>query len=160
MNVIKKAVIMPKFGQKKFMLLGVRNDKQKVYMEQASYDCGWYFGFGYLEVLNHLRTDTKEHYHFSSFFESDKNAYDSFKESFICSTLTDKEIWVLCDLMKTFYTLKDVSELYYTGNSHYTSHDLSLKNEAKYKDALEEQKKVIYAVQKLLGLNDDENTIL
>lgn len=158
MNTTKKTIIKPNFGNKKFMLLGIRKDKVKVWMEQASFDCEWYFGFGYLEVLNHRHTDINEHYHFSSLME--KFGLDSLKENFVSSTLTEKEQWVLFDLMKTFYTLKDVSELYHNGNSHYTTHDLSLKNEQKYKETLEEQKQVIYAVQKLLGLSEEENKIL
>lgn len=158
MKQIPKKIIYPIFSHKKFMLLGVRKDKVKIWMEQASFDCGWYHGFGYLEVLNRRHTDINEHYHFNSLFN--KFGLEAFNENFICSTLTEKELWILFDLMKTFYTLKDVSELYYTGNSHYTSHDVSLKNETKYKETLEEQKKVILAVQKLLGVTEEENKIL
>jgi hypothetical protein len=160
MKIIKKEIYQPRFTSKKYMLLGVRSDKKKVWMEQASFDCDWYFGFGYLEVMNHPRTDINEHYHFESFYQKNKNAFDAFKEAFVCSTVTEKELWVLCDLMKTFYTLKDVSELYHNGNSHYTTTPISLKNEAKYKETLEEQKQIILAVQKLLGLNEEENKIL
>lgn len=158
MKTIPKKIIYPNFGHKKFMLLGVRKDKVKVWMEQASFDCNWYYGFGYLEVLNHRHTDINEHYHFESLM--DKFGLDSFNENFVCSTLPEKDLWILFDLMKSFYTLQEISELYHSGYSHYTTHELSLKNETKYKEALEEQQKVILAVQKLLGVTEEENKIL
>ena len=157
---MQKTTIKPHFGNKKFMLLGIRNDKAKIWMEQASFDCDWYYGFGYLEVLNHRHTDVKEHYHFSSFYETDKNAYDAFKQEFLCTPLTDKELWILFDLMQSFYTLKKASEIYHIGGSNYATHELNLKSETKYKEAMEDQKKIIFSVQKLLGVPDSENKIL
>jgi hypothetical protein len=48
-------------------------------------------------------------------------AYDKFREFFRETTLTDNEIWLLVDYMKTFYTLRDAARLLYHGNSWYTS---------------------------------------
>jgi len=47
------------------------------------------------------------------------------------TVLTDKESWELADLMKSFYTLKDMAELCHSGNSHLTStQGFDLKDEA------------------------------
>lgn len=46
------------------------------------------------------------------------------------TVLTEAESWELCDLMKSFYTLKETAEIYHTGNSHLTGRGkLNLKNE-------------------------------
>lgn len=159
MKTIKREIRNPKFTNKKYMLLGRRKDGNKIWLEQASFDCDWYYGFGYLEVVNHRRTDIDEHYHFDSLFA--KFGLDKFNEEFKESVLSESELWTLFDLMRTFYILKDVSGLYHSGTSHYTSHTpLSLKNEEKYKEALCEQAKIIKEVQKLLGLSEEDNTIL
>lgn len=163
LKTIKKTVIIPKFGHKNFMLLGVRKaDKVKVYLEQASFDCGLYYVFGYLDVLNHRWADIREGYHVERFFNnsSNKNAYHYFKENFVSITLSDKELWHFLDLMKSFYAIKEAGDIYYYGGSHYSQPELSLKNESKYKEALEDQKKIILEVQKLLGLNAEDNKIL
>lgn len=159
MNVIKKEIRTPNFTEKKYMLLGIRKeDNGKVWMEQASFDCDWYYGFGYLEVVNHLWTDINEHYHFNGFFE--KFGLDKFNEDFKSCVLNEHDIWILFDLMKTFYTLKETAELYYIGSSHYTQSTLNFKNEEKYKEVLKEQEKVIKEVQRLLGLSEEQNIIL
>ena len=43
-----------------------------------------------------------------------------FKDYFKETVLTDNEIWILCDLMMTFYTLRKTAELFRRGYSHQT----------------------------------------
>ena len=120
---MKKRVIN-QFG--KHYLLGKNHDGEYVWLEKESWDCGWYFGFGYLHTYSNNRCperskDLTSHFHFDSTFLNKNKAYkDVFKEYFKETVLTDAEIYELCDYMKTFYTLKSVAELFKNGYSHQT----------------------------------------
>lgn len=113
------------FGNKMY-LMGIGNDGRKYWLQQPSWDCGWYWGFGYVRSYTNnnrpdLSRDILSHQHFDSLFMNpNKSTYDAFKDFFKTSTLTDNEIWLLCDYMKTFYTLKDTAELLARGYSHFT----------------------------------------
>lgn len=113
------------FG-KTIYLLGRNEDGTNYWLEEPSWDCGWYWGFGYLEAYTnnrypHLAKDIVHHTHFDYLFlRGNKTAFDLFKEFFKETTLTDNEIWELCDYMKTFYTLKSVAGLFKHGYSWQT----------------------------------------
>lgn len=119
-----KKKIINKFG--KHYLLGINHLGSYVYLEEPSWDCGWYWGFGYLHVYTNNRQperskDLSEHFHFdSTFLKGKENAREMFKKYFKETVLTDSEIYELCDYMKTFYTLKSVAELFKNGYSHQT----------------------------------------
>lgn len=110
-------------------LLGVI-DNQWVYLEKPSWDCGWYWGFGYLHYHTRNARTWNTHTHFDSVFfnvsryEKDewnsKSAYDRLR-TFERLTLTEKEMWKLLDYMKTFYTLKETAAVFGRGGSHFTS---------------------------------------
>ena len=97
------------------MLLGY-NDNQPIYLSAPSWDCGWYWGFGYI--------GNKDcHYHVSGLNEGrNQNMYDAFIEHF-GSTLTVRrsQLWTLCELFETFYTLRKTAEVLGRGGSHYTT---------------------------------------
>ena len=101
---------------KQMYLIGKNTYGENVYLPKASWDCDWYWGFGYLETLN-------SHTHFSSeILHNDEhiNGYDMFKKYFVETCLNDDEIWQLVDYMQTFYTLKETAETLQYGYSHYT----------------------------------------
>ena len=108
-------------------LLGVDKQGKKRYLEAPSWDCDWYWGFGYIESYTNENNPTKskdicEHTHFDILFlQGQKNAYDMFKDFFKETVLTNDEIWKLCDYMHSFYTLRKAAELFNLGDSHYTS---------------------------------------
>lgn len=116
---MKKQVI-EKFG-KKYYLLGVRKeDNQKVWLEQASFDCDWYWGVGYVEVFNHNYTDIDEHTHFNTLF---LNSYDTFKDYFKEITIENNEIWQLLEFMTTIYQLRNFSDIICRKGSHITNNN-------------------------------------
>lgn len=45
------------------------------------------------------------------------------------TVLSKSESWELCDLMKSFYTLKQTAAIFHTGGSHLSDTAISLKNE-------------------------------
>ena len=111
---------------KKIYLLGQDQDGINYYLEAPSWDCGRYWGFGYIETYTNNNNpakakDIRTHQHFDTlFFKGNKCAYDVFKEFFTRTTLSDNEIWLLLDYMQTFYTLRESAELFGIGYSYYT----------------------------------------
>lgn len=118
------------FG-KKIYLLGKDKDGVNYWLEAPSWDCGWYWGFGYVETYtnnNHPNKakDIESHQHFDGlFFNKNKNGYDAYKDFFAEITVSDKELWQLLELMKTFYCLKETAEVLGRGGSHYTANPVS-----------------------------------
>lgn len=127
--------IINKFG--KHYLLGVNKAGDYVWLEKESWDCDWYWGFGYLHTYTNNRQperskDISAHFHFDyAFLKGPECARDMFKKYFRETVLTNDEIWILCDLMATYYTLKKTAELFRYGHSLYTSKALidNLKSE-------------------------------
>lgn len=102
-------------------LIGVK-DNEYIYLEKPSWDCGWYWGFGYLEYYYKNRKNCHRiHTHFDIVFLETKKGlgYNIFKQLDKC-VLTNEEIWLLLDYMSTFYKLKEAAEVFGRGCSHYT----------------------------------------
>lgn len=112
------------FGKKNY-LLGTDKNGKKLFLVEPSWDCGWYWGFGYVETYTN-NTDPKRskdissHTHFNSLFGTNCSLYDGFKRIIKDSTLDDDEIWKLIDYMKTFYCLSETAEVLKRGYSHYS----------------------------------------
>ena len=111
------------FG-KKIYLLGVDKDKVKHWLEAPSWDCKWYWGFGYIEtytnnnspenskdISSHSHWDTSITGKINGTYISHLNEHPNFKET----VLTDDESWKLAELMRSFYVLKDTAELLKSG---------------------------------------------
>lgn len=122
MKTIEK-VVKHAFG-KDVYLLGTDKSGIAYWLEQPTWDCGWYWGCGYVETYtNNMHPDKSRdiisHQHFDGLF-LDKNMFDYWHEFFEESTLSDKEIWQLWDYMKSIYTLKATAELVGRGYSRIT----------------------------------------
>lgn len=135
------------FG-KDIFLLGEEQDGSKVWLEEASWDCDWYWGFGYVETYtwnNHpsQSRDIQSHRHWKGAIVGNieyredgerKTMYVHHineNPNFAETTLTDTESWKLAELMETFYTLQKMAEMCHMGGAHITSNPLQhhLKNE-------------------------------
>jgi hypothetical protein len=110
------------------ILLG-QKDGENIYLSPPSWDCGWYWGFGYLGNKNcHYHVDGLEKIETYDFEKSVRlyefvNLYDGFKKHFGNSFIVkrEKDIWTLAELFKTFYNLKETAEILGRGGSHLTS---------------------------------------
>jgi hypothetical protein len=104
-------------------------DNENIYLSVPSWDCDWYWGFGYLGNKNC-------HYHLNG-LNKNKNFFDAIKEHFGHSFIikNDTDVWLFCELIMTFYHLKETAEVLGRGGSHYTGNPLSelIKNEAEVK---------------------------
>lgn len=111
---------------KKIYLLGADAEGIKYWLEKPSWDCGWYWGFGYVETYTNNNNPSKardinSHQHFDSLFlNSNVCAFDAFKEFFKETTLNNEEVWMLVDYMKSFYALRETAAILGSGCSHMT----------------------------------------
>ena len=113
--------------KKKIYLLGADAEGTKYWLEAPSWDCDWYWGFGYVETYTNNNypnrsRDINSHQHFDGLFlnNSTVSAFDAFKAFFKETTLDQKEIHLLIDYMSSFYKLKDVAKTLGVGYSHMT----------------------------------------
>ena len=113
------------FGKDNY-LLGKNHDNKKVWLEQGQFDCGWYWGFGYVETYTYKYNDIETHSHFSGLFlnKCGKSCWDAFKEYFKETTLSDKEIWKLLEYMTSFYTLRAYSDMLHSKGSGITNNGI------------------------------------
>lgn len=147
-----KKKIVNKFG--KHYLLGKFKDGNYFYYKTPSWDCGWYWGFGYITTYTNnknpeLSRDISSHSHFSGLLGK-QEVYNHEKQTWQLSeyahklgdnkeimetVLTEKEDWTLCELVQTAYTLKETAETLERGGSHLTKNPCSdiIKNEAEVK---------------------------
>ena len=117
--------------KKKHYLLGIRKeDGLKVWLQEPSWDCNWYWGFGYVEIYSRNQKTLYEHTHFDSlFFNSNGKSWESIQTYFEKTTFNENEMWELLDYMKSFYTLRATSNLLHCGYSHYKKPSLVLKDD-------------------------------
>jgi hypothetical protein len=90
-------------------------DEKPIYLSPPSWDCDWYWGFGYLGNKNC-------HYHVKG-MEDDCPIYEAwekhFKDTFIVKDKSD--IWTLSELFQTFYGLAQTAEILGRGGSHWSN---------------------------------------
>lgn len=136
------------FG-KDVYLLGRNKYGELLWLESPSWDCGWYWGFGYVEIYTnnrypHLARDISSHSHFDGlvFCKNEKTGKYLYhiNDALPETVLTDTEAWQLSDLMKRFYTLKESAAIFGRGTAHLTSitsHDSTNQDMAKYINEVE-----------------------
>lgn len=130
---------------KDYYLLGKDKNKKKVWLVAPSWDCGWYWGFGYVQTLTNDNSpeksrDIESHQHFDCLFLK-KDIFDSFVNYFSEMVLTNKEVWILLELMNEFYLLKKYAEIAGRGDAHIT--ESPLKNKLINPQAVEDINKQI-----------------
>ncbi len=98
------------------IFMGRNENNSRIYLTPPSWDCDWYWGFGYLG-------NSRCHYHVDGLTTQNLNLFDGIKKHFGDSFVlkTDADIWKFCELMQTFYSLKEAAEILGRGGSNYTS---------------------------------------
>lgn len=97
----------------------------KVQIRRPSWDCGWYWGFGYLERWNARAKDIDFHSHFDDeiFNVPGKHGrqviQELFGDTFVIKD--DAKVWKFLDIMKTIYALKETAEVLERGGSNYAA---------------------------------------
>ena len=94
---------------------------ENVWLEKHKWDCGWYWGFGY---VGNLRC----HFHFEALlYPKDANNTVQYlaSELFEKTCITDDEWWVIRDLFVQAYALKGAAEVYRHGGHQTTNAGLT-----------------------------------
>lgn len=111
---------------KKYYLLGVDKDDEAYYLEEAHWDCGCYWGLGYVETFTNKKNprmskDISSHSHFNyMFMKGELCAHDEFENFFADTPLTDREIWTLVELMMSAYNARAYSDMLHSGGAGQT----------------------------------------
>lgn len=122
-------------------LLGADKSGTYYWLEQAKFECGWYWGLGYVETYTNNKNpgwarDINSHQHFDWLFLSGpSHGFDNFKKFLVETPLSDKEIWQLMEIMKSLYTAREYSDMIHRGGSNYTKNPCSdmIKDLGEYK---------------------------
>lgn len=144
--------------RKKVYLLGADAEGTKYWLEAPSWDCDWYWGFGYVETYTNndcpnKSRDINSHQHFDGLFLNNPkvSAFDAFKAFFKETTLNDNEIWTLIDYMSSFYTLKEAAATLGRGYSHITE-KAKLEEAKNIEMAKEINEKILPAIFKQIDI--------
>ena len=93
------------------------HDGETIYLSRPSFDCGWYWGFGYIGNRNH-------HYHLDGIGKGENiNFRDALVKHFGDSFIVKDEaaLWKFAEIVLTIYTLKRAAETFTRGGSHMTT---------------------------------------
>lgn len=101
-------------------LLGIRkSDGKKIFITKPSWDCGWYWGFGYIG-------NAQEHFHLSYYLNRiNMHMRDALLLDYDLDENIEKNLWLFFELVKTAYALKDCAEVLGRGGSHVSTNPLS-----------------------------------
>lgn len=110
------------FG-KDIYLLGTDADGIKYWLEAPSWDCGWYWGFGYIETYTNNGSpsnskDILSHQHADNFMSKWFKSWNGSKPILENTTFTEKEGWELSELFEQFYFLQKAAENFARGKCH------------------------------------------
>lgn len=113
-----------KKGSNTYYLLGTDINDTKYWLVSPSWDCDWYWGFGYIKTFErnfapNIARDLDMHVHVDT---SDKVIADGkniFTDGFFADpTFSDNEGWKLRELFAQFYTLHEAYKIFRSGNAH------------------------------------------
>lgn len=131
--------------------LGINKEDERVYLRLPSFDCGWYWGCGYISTYRgsfNSENNYSMHTHFKGYIIGQQEEYDFDKGHYVKkeythhlnevlkeTVLTDKESWVLSELISSMEKLKDSAEFFNRGGGNMTDNPLKeeLKDEEMYK---------------------------
>jgi hypothetical protein len=86
---------------KQHYFLGKNHDNENVYLIEPSWDCNWYWGFGYIQTYKD--GVFSQYTHFDTLFITPQHdSHTNYTTYLKQSELDDKSIWLLCDYMHTF----------------------------------------------------------
>lgn len=163
MKKIMKKTFNVLSDKKKVYLLAEDKEGIRYYLVEPSWNCDWYWGFGYVQTFPDNRfpnksNDLTSHTHWDTSIVGNIDGKQVFhlneNPNFVKSVLDDNESWELADLMKQFYTLQKTAQLYHIGDSNLTSSENTSinKNEELWKDINENQiPRIFEKINKILS---------
>jgi len=125
-------------GKNKIFFGTNKETNEKIYLDKPTWDCNWYWSFGYLGSKNchyHLSgynskthvftTDKGELKHITE--SRNKHMYYCLLEDYELNDTIKENLWSFCEQARTIYTIKDAYEVIHRGGSNYTHHPLKNK---------------------------------
>lgn len=110
--------------------------KEAIYLYRPTFDCDWYWGFGYLGNNNCHYPLSNYQQELASDIARNINMFNALKQDYeLCPTLqVDTNLWTFCELFKTAYALAEVAQIYNRGGSHYSNNPCKalIKNKEQY----------------------------
>jgi len=108
---------------KEIYLLGEDSEGVRYWLEAPKWDCGWYWGFGYIETYTNNKNpnwsrDISSHSHADKFMSKYFTEWSGSKPILKKRTFTDAEGWELSELFSQFYHLKEQAEFWGHGKMH------------------------------------------
>ena len=131
-------------------------NNENIYITKHSWDCGWYWGFGYLGNRN-------LHFHIESLIcERDhdgKQPSTEIKDIFTFPEFTQKQWWIIRDLFIQAYSLKKSAEVFLYGGHQTTKKGITdiIRNEELNKLLNENLKIVLDKVWQFMIDSIEEN---
>ena len=96
----------------------VNGRRSAIYLRTPSWDCGWYWGLGYCFGGGYSHT------HFDSLFPLYKDFFE------LETPFTEKEMWLIYELMTELYTLRKYADMMHMGGAHITDSNKALRSDA------------------------------
>jgi len=90
---------------------------EHIYLEGFEWACEWYWSGGYIEGYakkSPTERNWQSHQHFDGLFLKGQGGIDRLLQLEDCP-YDQKTLWLLLDLMKQFYALRDAAEVYQYG---------------------------------------------
>lgn len=125
---------------KDIYLLGVDANGVKYWLEAPSWDCGHYWGFGYIETYTNNNgpenaRDISSHQHATNFMAEYFIKWNGSKPLLTDKTFDEKEGWELSELFAQFYHLKEAANFWNNGKmnvagtkiKNWTNKELAIK---------------------------------
>lgn len=138
---------------KDIYLLGQDAEGINYWLEAPSWDCNWYWGFGYIETYTNNTNpekarDISSHSHANNFMSEYFTEWNGSKPILTLKTFTDSEGWEICELFEQFYFLQKAAENFGRGKCYCAN--TTVENWAKPELAKEINEKLIPMVTKRL----------
>jgi hypothetical protein len=124
---------LPKAIKRNMYFLGLDADNVAYYLKAPSWDCDWYWGFGYIQgYRKNIIADGyhESHQHADNFLSEWFTEWNGSQPILTETSFTEKEGWILTELFRQFYQFREMAELYYRGNMHVTSSSLDWTDKA------------------------------
>ena len=94
---------------------------KNVYLARPSWDCGWYWGFGYVQnkkLHTHLKTMCNVENHTVNLWDGLQHHIKGGK---IERMHVQDKLWTFCEVVQTIYHLRETAEVLGRGDSNYTT---------------------------------------